>query len=124
MAVLSEKIAKSVVKDSLSITKGDTVLISTWQHMIGLANSIALECHKTGAKTLINLSTDETFYGSMLLEPVESLKKPNNAMLSLWDGITKNLCHFSTSILISSFGQAIGFLHFFIGQALKGILLV
>lgn len=82
------KIARSVVKDCLCICKDESVLITTWQHMIGLANLIALECHKIGAKTMIRLNTDDVFYGSMLQEPIESLKKPNKMALGLWDRIT------------------------------------
>jgi len=89
---LSEnKIARSVVKDCLCICEGDSVLITTWQHMMGLANYIALECHKIGAKTLMRLNTDDVFYGSMLQEPIESLKKPNKMALGLWDCITASI---------------------------------
>jgi len=89
---LSEnKIARSVVKDCLCISEHDSVLISTWQHMIGLANSIALECRMIGAKTLMSLNTDDVFYGSMLKEPIESLKKPNKIALGLWDSITASI---------------------------------
>lgn len=85
---MSEKIARSVVKDCLCISEDDTVLINTWQHMIDLGNQLALECRKIGAHTVMTLDTDTVFYGSMLLEPIESLKKPNKALLSVWDGIT------------------------------------
>jgi len=89
---LSEsKIARSVVRDCLCICEGDSVLISTWQHMLSLANSIALECRKIGAKTLMSLHTDDTFYGSLMQEPIESLKKPNKMSLGLWDCITANI---------------------------------
>jgi len=90
-ALSENKIARSVVKDCLCICEGDSVLITTWQHMIGLANSIASECHKIGAKTLIRLNTDDVFYGSMLQEPIESLKKPNKMSLGLWDCITASI---------------------------------
>jgi len=88
---LSEKIARSVVKDCLCICEEDTVFISTWQHTIDLANQIALECHKVGAKTLTNLDTDDVFYGSMLHEPLESLRKPNRALMGLWDHTTASI---------------------------------
>jgi len=88
---LSEKIARSVVKDCLCICEDDTVLITTWQHMIELANLIALECRKIGAHTITTLNTDTVFYGSMLQEPIESLKKSNKALLTLWDGITASI---------------------------------
>jgi len=88
---LSEKIAKSVIKDCLCICKEDSVLITTWQHMMGLANSIALECRKIGAKTFMSLNTDDVFYGSMLQEPIESLKKPNKIAMGIWDCITASI---------------------------------
>lgn len=80
-----------MVKDCLCICEGDTVLINTWQHMLGLANAIALECHKLGAKTHTSLETDDVFYGSMMQEPIESLKKPNKMSLGLWDCITASI---------------------------------
>jgi len=89
--VLSEKIARGVVKDCLCICADDTVLINTWQHTVDLANLIALECHKVGAKTLTNLDTDDVFYGSMRYEPLESLKKQNKALIGLWDHITASI---------------------------------
>jgi len=88
---LSERIARSVVKDCLCICEDDTVLISTWQHSIDLANSIALECSKIGAHTITALNTDTVFYGSMLKEPIESLRKSNKAFLGLWDSVTANI---------------------------------
>jgi len=88
---LSEKIARSVVRDCLCICEDDMVLITTWQHMIGLANSVAQECYKIGAKTLTRLNTDDVFYGSMLQEPIESLKKPNKIALGLWDSINASI---------------------------------
>lgn len=88
---MSEKIARSVVKDCLRISQDDTVLIFTWQHMVGLANLVALECRRIGAKAITVLNTDAVFYGSMFKEPVESLKKPNKALLGLWDSITADI---------------------------------
>ena len=91
MNILSEKIARNIVQDCLCICEEDTVLISTWQHTIDLVSQIALECHKVGAKTLTSLDTDDVFYGSMRYEPLESLKKPNKALMGLWDHITASI---------------------------------
>lgn len=88
---MSEKIARSVVKDCLCICEDDTVRISTWQHTLNMTNLIALECHKIGAHTITELNTDTVFYGSLLKEPIESLKKPNKALLRVWDSITANI---------------------------------
>ena len=89
--LLSEQIAKSVVRNCLHIGDGDMVLITTWQHTIDLASSIALECHKVGAKAFMNLNTDTVFYGSMLKEPLESLKKPNKMAMGLWNSVTASI---------------------------------
>lgn len=79
------------MKDCLRIGAEDNVLITTWQHMIDLANAIALECHKVGAKTFMNLNTDTVFYGSILKAPIASLKKPNKMAMTLWNSITASI---------------------------------
>jgi len=57
--LLGDTIARRVVHGSLRIHEDDMVLIETWQHTLGLASEIGLECYKTGAKPLVTLLTDE-----------------------------------------------------------------
>jgi aminopeptidase len=60
---LYEELAKTVVKDALSIDSSDVVSITTWDHTISVANAMAVECFKQGADAIIILWTDEYYYG-------------------------------------------------------------
>lgn len=61
--VLYEELAKTVVKDALRVDSSDAVIILTWDHTIDVANTMAAECFKQGADAMMNLWTDEFYYG-------------------------------------------------------------
>jgi leucyl aminopeptidase (aminopeptidase T) len=75
--VLYEELAKTVVRDSLSINSGDVVTITTWDHTIDVANAMAVECFKQGADAMISLWTDEYYYGLLRELSAESLQIPS-----------------------------------------------
>lgn len=81
----------SVVKTCLGIGEKDRVCIFTWRHMLDLAEDFALECQRTGAKTHLEVETDELYYQAVLRNPLEYLKKPNPFSLALLDVTTANI---------------------------------
>jgi leucyl aminopeptidase (aminopeptidase T) len=74
---LYEELAKTVVGDSLRINSKDVVTITTWDHTIDVANAMAVECFKQGADAIINLWTDEYYYGLLRELSEESLEIPS-----------------------------------------------
>ncbi len=61
--VTVERLARSIVRDSLRPKEYEPVVISTYPHTIELAEHVALECQKLGADPAIFLDTDNVFYG-------------------------------------------------------------
>lgn len=61
--VTVEKLARSIVRDSLRPKEYEPVVISTYPHTIELAEQITLECQKLGADPFMVLDTDQAFYG-------------------------------------------------------------
>jgi leucyl aminopeptidase (aminopeptidase T) len=74
---LYEELARIVVKDALSIDSSDVVTITTWDHTIDVANAMVVECFKRGADAIINLWTDEYYYGLLRELSEESLSEPS-----------------------------------------------
>lgn len=74
-----------VVKNCLRIGKSDRVAIHTWKHTIPLAEAFAIECREAGAKTIIELITDELYYKTILGLPIEYLKQPDPYSLAMLD---------------------------------------
>ena len=71
---ISPEFAESVVKKCLRVKKTDKVAINTWQHTLGLAEALAIECRREGAFTQTKLYTDEVFYDTLLNRPLENLR--------------------------------------------------
>jgi leucyl aminopeptidase (aminopeptidase T) len=83
---------KSVVKTCLRIRKEDRVSIFAWRHMLDLAEALALECKRTGAKTHIEVVTDELYYQTVLDLPLDYLKETDLSFdLALLDVATANI---------------------------------
>jgi aminopeptidase len=74
---LHEELARTVVRDSLSIDSSDVVTITTWDHTIDVANAMVVECFKQGADAIMNLWTDEYYYGLLRELSEESLGEPS-----------------------------------------------
>jgi leucyl aminopeptidase (aminopeptidase T) len=66
-----------VVKDALNIGSSDVVTITTWDHTIDVANAMVVECFKQGADAMINLWTDEYYYGLLRELSEGSLSEPS-----------------------------------------------
>ena len=81
----------SVVKTCLGIGEEDRVCIFTWRHMLDLAEAFALECQRTGAKTHLEVETDEMYYQAVLNLPLEYLRRANPFSLALLDVTTANI---------------------------------
>ena len=81
--VTVERLAKSIVRDSLRPKEYEPVVISTYPHTIELAEEIVLESQKLGADPLIVLDTDKTFYGQFKNYPDENLKRVSAHCLGL-----------------------------------------
>ncbi len=86
--MLGDTIARRVVHGSLRIHEDDMVLIETWQHTLGLASEIGLECYKTGAKPLVTLLTDELWWSTLDNVPEQYIRKTPRHMLNAMDGTT------------------------------------
>ncbi len=84
----ADTIARRVVHGSLKIHEDDMVLIETWQHTLGLASEIALECYKTGAKPLVTLLTDELWWNTLDNIPEMYIRKTSRHMLNAMDSTT------------------------------------
>jgi len=67
------ELAKIVVKDSLNVNENDVVIVTTWDHTIDVANAMVVECFKHGADAMMNLWTDEYYYGLLRELSSESL---------------------------------------------------
>ncbi len=61
--VTAQRLARSIVRDSLRPKEYEPVIVSTYPHTIELAEEIVLECQKLGADPFMVLETDKTFYG-------------------------------------------------------------
>jgi leucyl aminopeptidase (aminopeptidase T) len=86
--VLYEDLARLVVKDALNIRSSDVVNISTWNHTIDVANAVAVECFREGADVLLNLWTDEYYYGLLEKLSEESLREPSKICQAFVETIT------------------------------------
>ena len=69
-----EELAKTVVKDSLSINASGVVTILTWDHTIDAANAFAAECFRQGADAIMILWTDDYYCGVLREMPETSLR--------------------------------------------------
>lgn len=70
---------------SLRPKEDEVVLISTYPHMIELAERAALECQKAGADPAIWLDTDALFYGNFKNYSEESLRRVSGHCVGLLD---------------------------------------
>lgn len=82
---------KSVVDTCLRIREEDRVAIFTWRHTLDLAEAFALECRRIGAKTHLEVETDNLYYQTVLNLPVGYLREPNPFSLNLLDVATANI---------------------------------
>ena len=78
-----QRLAKSIVRDSLRPREYEVVLVSTYPHTIELAEAVTLECQKAGADPLMLLETDDVFYGQFRNYPIENLEKTSAHCLGL-----------------------------------------
>jgi len=81
-------IAQSVVRECLRLKEDEPVIISTYPHTMEMANQLSLECYKVGADPLIQLETDEWFYGQFKHLTIEQLRKTSKHCLGLNDYVT------------------------------------
>jgi len=80
-----ERLARSIVVDSLRPKPYEPVIISTYPHTIELAEQINLECQKVGADPFMVLETDKTFYGQFKNFSEENLRKVSAHCLGIAD---------------------------------------
>ncbi len=73
--VTVEKLARSIVHDSLRPKEYEPVIVSTYPHTLELAEQIGLECQKAGADPFLVVDTDKLFYGQFKNFSEENLKK-------------------------------------------------
>jgi leucyl aminopeptidase (aminopeptidase T) len=85
---LYEDLARLVVKDALNIRSSDIVGICTWNHTIDVANAVAVECFNEGADVVLNLWTDEYYYGLLERLSEQSLREPSKICQAFTETIT------------------------------------
>jgi leucyl aminopeptidase (aminopeptidase T) len=88
---IEERLAKTLVRESLRIKKEDVVVVSTFQHTIRTANAIAMECFKKGADVLMTLDTDDVFYGHLKVLPKSNLRATSAHCLGLAEYTNVNI---------------------------------
>lgn len=81
--VAVERLAESIVRESLRPREYEVVVISTYPHTTDLAEQVALECQRAGADPLILLDTDAVFYGQFDNYSLESLRTTSAHCLGL-----------------------------------------
>jgi leucyl aminopeptidase (aminopeptidase T) len=81
--VTTQRLARSIVRDSLRPKEYEPVIVSTYPHTTELAEEIVLECQKLGADPFIVLETDRTFYGQFKNYTEENLRKTSAHCLGL-----------------------------------------
>ena len=86
-----EKIAKRLLKESLSISKEDTLLIESWSHTLDFATAVAIEAEKLGADFLITTYTDDYYSRSLNELSDELLKKPPKLSFALLEAQTASI---------------------------------
>jgi leucyl aminopeptidase (aminopeptidase T) len=87
----TSSLVDKVVKTCLRIGEKDRVSIFSWRHTIELAEEFALACQKAGAKTHIEVETDELYYQTVLDLPLEYVREVNPFSLALLDVATANI---------------------------------
>ncbi len=83
--VTVERLARSIVRDSLRPKEYEPVVVSTYPHTIELAEQIVLEAQKLGADPLMVLDTDRAFYGQFKHFTDENLRRCSAHCLGLAD---------------------------------------
>jgi leucyl aminopeptidase (aminopeptidase T) len=89
--MVSPSFVKEVVNTCLRIGKKDRVIIFTWRHTIDLAEALAKECIRVGAKVHTEFETDEIFYDTLMNSDDEYLKTPNPFGLLMVDIATAHI---------------------------------
>jgi len=84
----TDTLAKRVINESLQIIKNDNVQLYCSKHTIDLAESLAVECQKVGARASIALYTDKMLYDFYLDRPVEYVETPDPFTLAALDVAT------------------------------------
>jgi len=82
---------RNVVRTCMRIGTEDRVCIFTWRHTLDLAEVLALECQRSGAKTHLEIETDELYYQTILDLPIKYLREPNPFSARLLDVATANI---------------------------------
>ncbi len=80
-------IAKKVIKECLQVQEDEQVLIQTWDHMLDISDSLALEVYQAGAIPFVNLTTQNSFLNYLTTVPEKYYGKTPRALLSLLDQI-------------------------------------
>jgi len=83
MAVSTQRLAKSIVRESLRPKEHEVVLVQTFPHTLELAEQVALECQRLGADPAILLDTDAVFYGQFKHYTQEQLLRTSGHCLGL-----------------------------------------
>jgi aminopeptidase len=83
--VTAQRLARSIVRDSLRPKEYESVIITTYPHTVELAEHVAVECQKLGADPLVVLDTDRMFYEQFKNYSDENLRKVSAHCLGLAD---------------------------------------
>jgi aminopeptidase len=73
LASLYSKVAKKVLAETISLRKGETLTIETWNNGLPMALSVALEAKSIGAIPLITYEDEETYLAGIKAAPKDAL---------------------------------------------------
>lgn len=83
-----EKVAKTIVHDSMKLKEGDILWIETGEHNLSLAEEVAVEMNKIGGFAIIEITSDS--YKKKMFENTseEFLKKSQDYRAKMYENIT------------------------------------
>ncbi len=85
------KIADTIVNKCLNVSEKDVVIVSTFQHMVDLAEEIAIACLDREADVLMTLNTDRAFYHHLHALPESNLRQTSAHSMGLSRFSTVNI---------------------------------
>jgi leucyl aminopeptidase (aminopeptidase T) len=66
-------LAQNVVRRSLGVRRGESVIVECWTHMVPWAAACVLECRRVGAHATLQLEDEETYWASVDSAPARAL---------------------------------------------------
>ncbi|MCL4324911.1 MAG: aminopeptidase [Candidatus Thermoplasmatota archaeon] len=75
---VENRLARQVLVESLRVRRGENVAIETWSHTLPHATAFVYEARKSGARTILLLGDEETYWKSVEDLPAKTLGEVGN----------------------------------------------